>query len=349
MRGLIAIAAVPALGFLGQRLAEARDRRRFPMPGRLVDADGAAIHVIVDGAGPVVVIDSGLGGSSIEWAAVAADLSHDFTVVRYDRPGFGWSPPATIDPSPAAAARRIRELLATLGLPVPAILVGHSLGGIHVRLAASLYPEIVSGLVLVDPSDENMLDAADASRSAAVASRVMRIIAAAAPFGVARIAGRLYGRMVAREVRGPVDCAAREALTLSTLMTACSVGGLRAAVTELTALPTSLRQVKELSRDNGLPRVPVTVVSADAPARSRSEQAARTAIRTLHEAQATATPLGRLVLATTSGHLVPVDQPELIATCVRETAAARAAGTWAATADAQAVLHRRGEAETAGR
>ena len=40
------------------------------------------------------------------------------------------------------------------------------------------------------------------------------------------------------------------------------------------------------------------------------------------------TPGGRHLLAEQSGHLVPFDQPEIIVSCVRETAAAVKAGAW---------------------
>lgn len=328
MRWVLAPAAAMAAGALGQRYAEARSRRRFPMPGRLVDVDGARIHVRVDGTGPTVLMDSGLGGSSIEWAAVAADLSRDFTVVRYDRPGLGWSPPVAGDTSPRAAAHRMQALLRTLDLPLPAILVGHSLGGLHVRVAAAMHPDMVAGLVLVDPSHEDMLDVAGAAEAAARIGRVMSGIAATAPLGTARIAGRLYGRTVSSQVRRALGPAEQEALRCSLLLTACSVSGLRTTVTEMAALPISLRQVNELSQTHPLPPIPVTVISADSPARTPAEETGRKQIRVLHEAQAAAMPLGRLVLAPHSGHLVPLDEPDLIARCARETAAAGAAGSW---------------------
>ena len=323
----IPVAALSA-GFLGQRLADARSRKRFSMPGRLVEVDGEQIHVVVEGSGPTVLLDSGLGGSGIEWGCVAADLSRDFTVVRYDRPGFGWSPPASGEPSPRVAAQRIRSVLTTLGVPLPAILVGHSLGGLHVGAAAALYPEVARGLVLVDPSHEDMLDVAGAAEAAARMNKVMGILAAIAPLGSARLAGRLYGRTIGAQVRRSLDATGREALQTSLLLTVCSVSGFRACVAEMTALPASLRQAKAIREAHTQPPIPVTVISADAPGRTAAERTGRVEIRKLHEAQAAATPFGRVVLAPGSGHLVPLDEPELIARCVRETAAASHAGSW---------------------
>jgi len=320
MWGLLALIVVPVSGWLVQRRAEARDRKRYPAPGRMIDVDGINIHVVVEGSGPVVLLDSGLGGCSTEWERVAADLSRDFTVIRYDRPAFGWSPAAKVDTSPQAAANRIAAILRALDLPGRAILVGHSLGGLHVRMTALLHPQLVAGLVLVDPSDEDMLASPMAARSAAISARVMSALATTAPLGSARVIGRLFARMVSGQVHRVLPAEERDALKCATLLNACSVTGLRAAVAEIGALPASLRQVKELSQGKKFPPIPVILISADAAPRNERERTARATVRELHEAQIAGLPAGRLVLAADSGHLVPLDQPELIAECVREVA-----------------------------
>ncbi len=45
------------------------------------------------------------------------------------------------------------------GIETPAVLVGHSYGGLVVRLYASTYPDQVSGIVLVDALTEGLRDA----------------------------------------------------------------------------------------------------------------------------------------------------------------------------------------------
>src|SRR6185436_13132917 len=58
-------------------------------------------------------------------------------------------------PSPRHARQIATELhtaLANAGLHPPYILVGQSLGGPYVRVFASMYPEDVTGIVLVDPT-----------------------------------------------------------------------------------------------------------------------------------------------------------------------------------------------------
>ena len=303
-----------------QRFAEHRDRRSHPAPGRLVDVGDTAVHVVVDGRGPVVLIDSGLGGSSIEWADVAADLAGDFTVVRYDRPGFAWSPGSRCDRRAAAAAARIIALLDALALPGPALLVGHSLGGLHVRLVAALAPERVSGLVLVDPSHEDMLDVVERSRTAAVTRAVLRLVAWTAPLGMGRLAGRGFARLTLAEHRQPLTPGQLDNTRVSALLTSRTVHGLRALADENATLMESLRQVVAITEQHPEPDLPLTVITSAAPSDNARTAQARSQIDGMHEALVAGRRRARQVLAERSGHLVPLDQPELIAQCIRDIA-----------------------------
>ena len=57
------------------------------------------------------------------------------------------------------AATDLHALLSTAGEAGPHVLVGHSYGGLIVRLYASTYPKDVSGIVLVDALSEGLQDA----------------------------------------------------------------------------------------------------------------------------------------------------------------------------------------------
>ena len=88
---------------------------------------------------------------------VQPEVSKLTRTVSYDRAGIGWSAPG---PEPRDARQIAKELhiaLGNAGLPPPFILVGHSFGGPFIRVFADIYPREVSGMVLVDPTQEEFI------------------------------------------------------------------------------------------------------------------------------------------------------------------------------------------------
>lgn len=127
-----------------------------PPPGRFVDVGGFRLHLVCEGeGGPAVVLDAGSGDAWLTWFRVQPALAKVTRVCSYDRAGIGYS-----DPGPRPRSRRriveeLRTLLDRAGVPPPYVLVGHSFGGLDVRLYAGLHPREVAGLVLLDSSHED--------------------------------------------------------------------------------------------------------------------------------------------------------------------------------------------------
>lgn len=147
----LAFSLILIAGFTYQRVALARTREQYPAPGKLVDVDGSLIHIHCLGSGsPTVVIDAGNGSFSVEWTPIQEEASQMMRVCTYDRAGYGWSEPGPQPRDGKQVVSELHELLQAAGEPSPYLLVGHSLGGVHVRLFAAQYPEEVAGLVLLD-------------------------------------------------------------------------------------------------------------------------------------------------------------------------------------------------------
>lgn len=97
-----------------------------------------------------MILEAGWNDTSDTWSEVQAAVD-DFTrVCSYDRAGLGRSPagpePRTLDKEVA----ELYQLLEEAGVNGPYILVGHSYGGMLVRLFTDQNPEQVAGMVLVD-------------------------------------------------------------------------------------------------------------------------------------------------------------------------------------------------------
>ena len=103
----------------------------------------------VPAEGPTFVLVHGLGGSLLNWAPVAPDLSRWGRVVAVDLAGFGLTPLAGRSAGVTANRRLLRGFMQNLELP-PVILVGNSMGGMVSMLHAARNPETVTALVLVD-------------------------------------------------------------------------------------------------------------------------------------------------------------------------------------------------------
>jgi pimeloyl-ACP methyl ester carboxylesterase len=149
---LLLPAAVLLAGLIYQRIGAARDQRSYPMPGRLVDAGSAKLHLHVIGKGsPTVVFESGIGASSLSWAVVQPKAAGFTRTVTYDRAGLGWSALSRAPRTVTGMIGELRSVLMQASVAPPYLLVGHSFGGLLVRAHASQHPDEVAGLVLVDP------------------------------------------------------------------------------------------------------------------------------------------------------------------------------------------------------
>jgi pimeloyl-ACP methyl ester carboxylesterase len=103
-----------------------------------------------DGA-PVIVCVHGLGGSAVNWLALAPLLADRFRVFAPDLAGHGLTQSAGrgtgVAANRALLHRFIRQVTAG-----PVILLGNSMGGMISLLEAATAPDLVSGLILLDPA-----------------------------------------------------------------------------------------------------------------------------------------------------------------------------------------------------
>ncbi|MGW7189392.1 alpha/beta fold hydrolase, partial [Streptomyces sp. NPDC054838] len=235
---------------------------------RPAGGDGVALHAVVEGSGPVVVLSAGLAMAWFDWEPVARLLvAAGRTVVRFDRPGHGLSGPAVAPPSAAGEAHRIAGLLDALGPPGaagPVTVVGHSLAGFHAEAFARLHPGRTAALVLVDSSIEEFPPAA---RGAALRTGAARLLGrAGCAAGIPAALGPAVRRAGVRagRARGAGDPAARD------LVRSCyrTTRVWRGALLEYVSYPDVATELLAL-RATHPTAAPVTVLSAYDPAGGR--------------------------------------------------------------------------------
>ncbi len=300
----VALATVLALsGAAYEAIAARGDARVHPAPGRLVDVGGFRLHIHCVGVGsPTVVLDAGLGASSLDWGLVQPELATTTRVCAYDRAGMGWSDPSPRARTPDNIAEELHTLLANADIAGPYVLVAHSLSGKYARLFAFHHSEEMAGIVLVDARSEDV----DARTSTAENSAFIEAVEAqgrqyalARRFGVAR----LFGAQLAGASSLPAETRRQMALLgtqQSAIAATTAEARARAASdAELEAAPTlGALALIVLVSDQSIAMVP------------HWEDAQRR--------QTALSSAGRMAIASGSSHYIQWDQPRLVIESVRE-------------------------------
>lgn len=196
--GLFMVLVVGLLlaGAAYESLAEAADARDYPPPGQLVDVGGHRLHLHCRGSGgPIVVVDAGSGDWSTSWGLVQAEVAKTTRMCTYDRAGMGWSDPGPLPRDARQFAKELHSLLTEAQLPAPYVLVGHSQGGLTVRVFAHDYPADVAGVVLIDSMSPGQFRAAavDTPARSGLDRLALWIPSALARVGALRVLAKLLG------------------------------------------------------------------------------------------------------------------------------------------------------------
>jgi pimeloyl-ACP methyl ester carboxylesterase len=170
------------------------------------------------GSGETLVLLHGLGSYRGAWDAVVPALAAEFDVVAVDLPGFGESPPlpAGAEPTPAALAAAVADLLDELGIDRPH-LAGNSLGGwvalelARLRPAASVALLSPAGLW---PASTPRYDRASLRATRWLCEHLERPLRTLVRFGVVRslALAQIYGRpgrLTPEQARDAISAMAR--------------------------------------------------------------------------------------------------------------------------------------------
>jgi pimeloyl-ACP methyl ester carboxylesterase len=144
---------VKATGRLKQRYISSRVAHGQARAESLfVKVDEANLHFVMKGTGQPVVLVHGNPGSCHDWSRLYVPISSRYRAVAFDRPGHGHSErpnhrPITVE----VQAEMLHAALTQLRIERP-IVVGHSWGGSLTLVYALMFPDEISGVVLLAPA-----------------------------------------------------------------------------------------------------------------------------------------------------------------------------------------------------
>ena len=306
-------------------------------PGRLIDVGGFRLHLNCLGdASRTVIFDAALGASSISWTLVQRQVAAFARACTYDRAGFGWSDAGPLPRTAGAIAQELHKLLIRAGEPSPYVLVGHSFGGLVMRLFAARHPELVGGLVLVDPAHpEDWIDpAAEELANIARGRRLCRQGELAARFGVARAVVALVNAGALSPARVLVRVVSRGGLQRHDESILAPMWKLPAEVrrplrqfwsqpkffealgSQIDVIRTSAAEVLQASSTFG--DLPVVTLSCATPSPAKRQR---------QEALAARSTRGSHVIAAHSGHWIPLDEPEIVVKVIHDVIAQMGTGS----------------------
>ncbi|HEX4222448.1 MAG TPA: alpha/beta hydrolase [Pseudonocardiaceae bacterium] len=266
-------------------------------------------HIRLSGHGSPVVLEPGLGASSVGWSRLHELLAERTRVVSYDRAGLGTTPPTPGPRDLTALAADLAQVITTVG-EGPSVVVGHSLGGTIARQLAATRPDLVAGLVLVDPIPDDWVlrHAGWAGPPGALMYLAMQ---ATAHIGLIDTLTALpLGRAIVRSSTSPLAALSeRERDQLAAELRRPTHH--RTARAEFTGLLHSRSQLRALAATP--PAVPLTVISG-----TKTHRLGRSLRRKATAWHARLASAGRHIIAEDGDHFIPRYQPEIVRDAVTD-------------------------------
>jgi pimeloyl-ACP methyl ester carboxylesterase len=273
----------------------------------------------------------------VSWSLVQPELAKLSRVCSYDRAGFGWS---DAGPTPRTAGRiadELRRLLDRAGIPPPFLPVGHSFGGLVALIFAHRFRSETAGLVLVDPAhaEDWVKPAPKEQVQIDRGVRLCRYGTITARLGLAHIVAALVGLGQLTIARGLVKVVSRGGLSQQDEAILAPVWKLPPEVrpvlsqfwtkprffealgSQIESICESAAQVLDATA-NGFGTLPLITISSTNPGDYRLRQQDRMAALSTR---------GRHVMASNSGHWVPLDEPQVVIDAVTEVLRSREPGS----------------------
>ncbi|MBE9156914.1 alpha/beta hydrolase [Nodosilinea sp. LEGE 06152] len=311
------VIVVIGFGVIYQALATSRDRRRFLPSGQLIEINNRSWHYQIMGKGyPTVVVDSGTGGSHLDWQLVQPEVAKFTRILTYDRAGLGWSEASSEPRTAEQAVSELRQLLKAVKIEPPYVLVGMSLGGLFTRLFAYEHPEEVAGMVLVDVTHERMYEDAPVEW-VKLNKRLEELLPYVLPImgrtGLLRLLVNFDSLPMAAGIFQKLPSSTRSLAKAFYSQTQFA----KTFAQESAAVSVSMNQMEQKRQTKSFPDIPLVVLSAGKLDFDITQEV-REKLQALHADLANESPQGVHIVAKESGHIIQLDKPEFVIDAIRQ-------------------------------
>jgi pimeloyl-ACP methyl ester carboxylesterase len=320
---LSCLVAVPILANAAEKSTAIIDDVAYTKPQKLVTIEsGRRLNVYCTGAGsPTVIFDSGLGDGTRAWGLIQPAIAEHTHACSYDRAGLGFSDPPTRPSTSANVVDDLHQLLRAAHVKPPYVLVGHSLGGMHVKLYAETHLPEVAGLVFVDPSHEDLGEGAwaidpESRKTYAPYMEALHQCLEARPDDF------VAGSELVKNCGPFPDAHYSVAINAVELQRGKQRGRLQARVSEQENVWfTSADQVRAAYRPLG--DIPIIVLTHETsprgPAETQEQRDAKNKLWIdLHDQIAAMSTRGKRLTVDNAGHYIQMDQPQVVIDSILE-------------------------------
>lgn len=298
----------------------------YPPPGKLVDIGGRNMQIDCRGNGsPTVVFEAGLDmNGSLAWAAVHDQVAQLTRACAYSRSGAMWSEPHAGPTNANTVTADLHATLAAAGEQPPFVLVGHSLGGPYIMNYTRQHGDQVAGLVFVDASHPDQLEAfkkfqsADSAEAQQAQTRMMKLAGSLAWTGLPRLA------IAKMTDAGPEQSPTPVELEVRKKSLAYGPSSIEEAGKEMTALPEIFAEAGKLRQLGNRPLVvltgmkpyPESLRKALGMTQEQADQQRATWLE-LHNDEASWSSNSRHEIVNDAGHYIQFDRPDVVIDSVR--------------------------------
>lgn len=284
-------------------------------PGKMYDLGGYDLQMYCTGKGsPAVIIDTGLGSSSMEWLDIQHTIGKSTRTCTYDRAGYGWSDEGPGPRNVELLADELHELLNKAKVEPPYVMIGHSFGGYVIQYFAETHTDEVVGMVLVESSHPEQ------------ATRLKTLLESKGNNDKHRPRNESINHVMLSQSRGnPMGTPEQIGEFLNSRRKA-----LYSQMDELKHFEQSGQQV---AAKRPLPEMPLVVISRGRPVWAKAEggRAAEVEWQQLQKELSELTRQSERRIAQNSGHGVHKDQPGMVIKAINDVLAA-ASSSYVSTA-----------------